>query len=173
MHGPWWFSSGGGRFDLSPPHGTCYLAATEATAAREVIGPSFVLSGRVPSSLVAGRVVSRLVVDEGLRCALLTSSRTAAFGAVGAELSAAVTYRVSGAWAYALFSAGFGGVWYSPRFSGPDSRALALFGEAGEAARPRDPSARPLAAVVAEMPDVHVLPVPERLGELRVLDEPR
>ncbi|WP_305091850.1 RES domain-containing protein [Prescottella sp. R16] len=36
---PWWFaSSGGGRFDLALPRGTCYLALDEATAIRETVG---------------------------------------------------------------------------------------------------------------------------------------
>ena len=37
-NGPWWFSSdGGGRFDLTPPRGTCYLAYDELTVANDGI----------------------------------------------------------------------------------------------------------------------------------------
>ena len=39
-NGPWWFScSMAGRFDLSEPRGTCYLATDELTAVLEVFGP--------------------------------------------------------------------------------------------------------------------------------------
>ncbi|ABG99767.1 hypothetical protein RHA1_ro08723 (plasmid) [Rhodococcus jostii RHA1] len=45
-NGPWWFSSsGGGRFDLSAPRGTCYVAFDEATAIRETVGRRWPRSG--------------------------------------------------------------------------------------------------------------------------------
>ncbi|HEY3140297.1 MAG TPA: hypothetical protein VGJ86_04170, partial [Acidimicrobiales bacterium] len=47
----WWFSSdGSGRFDLAPPHGTCYLATDPIGALREASR-----GGPVSSTWVAQR----------------------------------------------------------------------------------------------------------------------
>ena len=54
--GPWWFSSSGGRFDLPPPRGTCYLADDEVVAVLESFG------GLVPGPTVAAADVARRVV---------------------------------------------------------------------------------------------------------------
>ena len=60
-HGPWYFSSSmQGRFDLPELEGTCYLALTPAAAVREVLGSRLSQSRRIPQSLVAGRIISRL-----------------------------------------------------------------------------------------------------------------
>lgn len=171
-HGPWFFASGGGRFDLPSPRGTCYLAASPETAAREVVGPDLARSGRVPAPLVEGRVVSSLSLPQSARLARLTSSGALRFGVIGSELAAAVTYDLSQTWASAFASAGWAGLWYAPRFSGAHARAVALFGDAGAQDWPPDPAPTPLAEVVAGMLDLHVIRTPTQLSELTVLDEP-
>lgn len=129
---PYWFSSdGGGRFDLSPPLGTCYLASNQHTAAREVVGPALAHNRYIPSSLVFERVVSELHLPDPVRAAMTTSKKALLFGCVGMELSATSDYDLTQAWAAAFSKAGFTGVWYQPRFSPPRGRALALFGAAG------------------------------------------
>lgn len=64
-HEPWFFASDGhGRFNLSEPMGTCYLASSDDVAARESIGPDSARSGVVAATFLSGRVVSSLTLPE-------------------------------------------------------------------------------------------------------------
>jgi len=146
--GPWWFSSdGSGRFDLSPPHGTCYLASDPEAAVRERWGEELLALGFVPRGLAEGTHLSELRVPVGGRVADFCAGDAADFG-VTREISTTGRYDISQAWAEALGPLGIGlhGVRYQPRLS-TDSRswALGLFGAAGTANWPGDP--RPLGGI--------------------------
>lgn len=167
--GPWWFGSdGSGRFDLPAPGGTCYLALDPESAVRERLGP--VLGGRtaLPESTLAEVVVSSLAVPRQRRVADLQSRRAAAFG-VTRELETMVPYAVPQAWARALARARYEGVRYGPRFTPGPASAVALFGEAGAAAWPIDPSPQPAPEVVAGL---RLWPTPRRT-DLTVVKPPR
>ncbi|WP_460458725.1 RES domain-containing protein [Angustibacter peucedani] len=171
--GPWWFSSGGGRFDLSAPRGTCYLASSAAAAVRERLGPVLSSRAAVPSSTLDGVVVSRLAVGvpgdpRELRWANLRVAAAAEHG-VTRELESMTPYDVPSRWARAFDAAGLDGVRYGPRFSPGSASAHALFGDAGEdARRVPDPEPTP-AAEVAGVPAVVEVP---RRRDLKVIAPP-
>ncbi|MFC6005939.1 RES family NAD+ phosphorylase [Angustibacter luteus] len=172
--GPWWFASGGGRFDLVEPRGTCYLATTASAALRERLGPVLARRATVPASTLDGVVVSTLrpgaaSSSELLRLANLRSSRAAEFG-VTRELESMTPYDVPRRWASAFDAAGWGGIRYGPRFSPGGASAIALFGPAGEDAnRPVDPE--PVAADgLTRAPATVSLP---QRAELTVIAPPR
>ena len=167
--GPWWFASGGaGRFDLPLPRGTCYLADSAVVAVRERLGT--VLGGRavVPASLLDGVVVSALRLPQERRLADVEARGATAFG-VTRELETMVPYAVPQAWAAAFDEAGLGGVAYGPRFTTGDAVSSAVFGPAGVADWPVDPS--PVAAV--DVPGAPVGLDPPRRWNLTVVRPPR
>ena len=129
--GPWWFSSdGAGRFDLVPPRGTCYLADDDLGALLEVLGPV-----RVVSSSWAKRFsVWQLALPDQCRAADTTVRAARGFG-VTAELATVTPYDMPQRWAAAFSAAGYQGVRYRVRHDPGGSRALALFGAAGERTR--------------------------------------
>jgi hypothetical protein len=137
---PWWFASGPhGRFDLDEPRGTCYLAATPETAARERWGRALVAQQVVMASDADATVVSALRVPRRSSLADARSARAIMFG-VTREISTLVPYDVPRSWAAAFDAAGAQGVRYDARFStAPKAVAYALFGAAGHADWPVDP----------------------------------
>jgi hypothetical protein len=166
---PWWFGSdGGGRFDLSRPRGTCYLASTAVAALRERLG--IVLGARpvVPASLLDDVVVSTLHLPIELELADVESLDATRFG-VTRELETMVPYAVPQAWAQAFDATGFGGVAYGPRFTTGDAVSYGIFGLAGEADWPVDPE--PIAA--ATVPGAPVAVEPPRRWDLSVVKPPR
>lgn len=168
--GPWWFGSdGGGRFDLGPPRGTCYLADTPLVAVRERLGIVLGPQRRVAAAVLDGVVVSRLGLVAAISVANLRSTRAGGFGVLN-ELSTMVPYDVPQAWARALGAAGFDGVRYPARFSTGRAGSIALFGLGGDRSSwPRDPGSVPAA-------DVQGAPVRRpspRLRELTVVRTPR
>jgi hypothetical protein len=170
--GPWWFASGGGRFDLVEPRGTCYLATSPASALRERLGPVLARRATVPASTLEGVVVSTLrtgaTTSAPLRLANLRASRAAEFG-VTRELESMTPYEVPRRWASAFDAGGWAGIRYGPRFSPGGASAIALFGPAGEDThRPVDPE--PTAA--ARVPHGPVsISLPQR-AELSVIAPP-
>lgn len=129
---PWWFdSSGAGRFDLTSPRGTCYLATEDVVALVEVIGGD-VRDGVVARSFVEARRLRELRVPFAHRLALLAARGARRFG-VTAEIHTVVPYDLPQRWAAALDAAGFDGVAYRARHD-PSGRgtSVALFGRAGE-----------------------------------------
>lgn len=168
-HGPWWFSSdGGGRFDLPPPHGTCYLATNPAVAVRERLGTVLGGSASVPASLLEGVVVSRLRLPVARRLANLQVARAADFG-VTRELETMVPYAVPHAWARALSAAGLEGLRYGPRFTPGAASSVALFGAEGAHDLPADPDPRPAGEVLGAPTPV---PAPRRM-DVTVVRPPR
>ena len=167
--GPWWFGNdGSGRFDLSPPRGTCYVALDPLSALRERLGPVLGGSQAVPEGLLEASVVSRLRLTAAREVADVQDGRAAPFG-VTRELESMVPYAVPQAWARALDEAGSGGVKYGPRFTPGDSSAVALFDAAGAADWPVDPDPLPAQQVPGAPTS---LPTPRR-ADLTVVRPPR
>lgn len=138
--GAWHFAShapgvvGEGRFDLTDPDGSCYLATTRRGAANECIGPEYFDRGWVDADLVAGRVLSELPLPHDVKAANMTSERAGDFRVTN-EIHSTGDYATTQAWAQTVYDAGYGGVHYELRFSTGSPRGLALFGPAG----PPDP----------------------------------
>jgi len=165
--GPWFFASDdGGRFNLSPPRGTCYLADTPAAAVRERLGQRIVVRHEVSFEAAAEMQVSAL--DAGGRYAHVSSAEAAGFEVTG-ELAAMTPYEVPRAWATEFDAAAFDGVAFAGRFS--LTTAWGLFGAAGpDDSRPID--ATPLSGVEAcALIGVTVLPKPPTtFAALRIVE---
>jgi RES domain len=165
--GPWWFSSdASGRFDLAPPRGTCYLADDEVGALLEVLGPVLV----VTPAWAARLSLWHLGLPDQCSAADTTVRAARGFG-VTAELASMTPYRLPQRWAAALAAAGHQGVRYRVRHDPAGSRALALFGAAGERRWPRGRRQRVAGAVLARLADetgIRVAPLPAAsdLGEI-------
>ena len=130
-YGPWWFSSdGAGRFDLAPPRGTCYLADDEMGALLEVFGPVAVVSADWAKRFS----IWQLALPDQCSAADTTVRAARGFG-VTAELATMTPYELPQRWAAAFAAAGYQGVRYRARHDPGGSRALALFGAAGERKR--------------------------------------
>jgi hypothetical protein len=134
--GAWWYShvhapgeDTGGRFDLTAPHGTCYLAAS--------------LDGALVEKLLRAR--TKVVVAERLHelfhatievrrtppTADLTSPRATGYG-VNAEIHTTLDYPLTRRWAQALRAAGWRALRHLLRGDNTGSTVgLALFGRAG------------------------------------------
>ncbi len=131
--GPWWFSSGPGRFDLDPPRGTCYLADDPLVALLESLGPA--LTGPVlAAAVVADRQLWHVELPEHCDAADTTTRRARGFG-MTAEVGAVTPYELPRRWARDLAAAGFDGLRYRARHDPAGGRCLALFGVAGERRR--------------------------------------
>lgn len=131
---PWWFSSdGSGRFDLSSPRGTCYLAEDPLAALLEVARGLTILS----DAFLAERRLFTTTLASELRVADLTAPAAYAFG-VTAELSATSDYVEPHRRAAMLHAAGFDGVRYHVRHDPTGAQiGVGWFGAAGDlAARP-------------------------------------
>ncbi len=127
---PWWFgSSGAGRFDLSEPDGTCYLAGDVVAALLEVIGPDRE-GGFVTTEHFATRRLFELRVPETRHLADLASTRAAALG-VTLEIHTTVPYDLPQQWAERLRAEGFDGLRYLLRHDPAGEDGFALFGPAG------------------------------------------
>ncbi len=143
--GPWWFSSAhatvsDGRFDLSGPSGTCYVAATADSAARERWGAHLNRLRSITGAMADDTSVSALRVPGPLRLADTCASKAANYG-VTREIGTVTPYALPQRWAAALHVLGCGGIRYLSRFStGPRDLAYALFGDAGSRSWPDDPS---------------------------------
>lgn len=133
---PWWFASraesGGGRFDLPAPAGTCYLAEDPLGAFVEVFRETALVAQRD----VDRRRLSVFTVAAPIRLADCTARGARAFG-VTAAIHADPAYDLPGRWAVAFAGAGFDGVRYLVSHD-PSARlvGVALFGRAGPAEWP-------------------------------------
>lgn len=157
----------GGRFDLNPPRGTCYLGFDELTAIRETVGEALAKNGVISDDFATERQLSTLTVPGDHQLADTCTDEAADFG-LTRELASMTPYAVPQEWA-AAFDAHFGGIRYQTRFTtGPNPNAVGLFGDAGEASWPIDPSPEPFVAaarrcgfIVASPPRaVHIVPPP-------------
>lgn len=167
-NGPWWFaSSGGGRFDLTPPRGTCYLGYDELTAIRETVGAPLAATGVISAAFASKRQLSVLAVPHDHHLADTSSEDAANYG-MTRELVSMTPYAVPHEWA-STFDATFDGIQYQTRFTtGPNPNAVALFADAGEQPWPVDPDPEPLTTAarrhgftVASPPrSVRIVPTP-------------
>lgn len=165
-NGPWWFShDGSGRFDLSPPHGTCYLASHVGAAVHERLGETLVKAGMISGTEADQMKVSALPLTEAVADA--TVQRATRFG-VTREIGTVVPYDLPQRWAARLHAAGHDGLRYWPRFStSPAFRAVALFGPAGaDATRPPDPAPL-LGRAAARKAGITVIDLPRALPTMR------
>jgi hypothetical protein len=128
---PWWFNSScKQRFDLPPPHGTCYLAEWPLGSFVEVFREPRV----VARADIDARALSRVRLPRSVSVADATSRRARRFG-ITLEIGVSDDYELTQAWARALFKEGFGGIRYRLRHDPAGSLVgIALFGNAGEAA---------------------------------------
>ncbi|MBB2997638.1 hypothetical protein E9229_003910 [Paeniglutamicibacter cryotolerans] len=159
----------GGRFDIREPHGTCYVANTDETAVREIVGPDFIRSGIINDAFVSDRVVSQVTLHKSIKAAKLTDPLVFQFRVTN-ELSNMDNYTIPQAWAAAFHTSGFKGIWYQPRFSAGKSRALAMFGPTGPAKHGYE-TGREMRDVVDEMLDLSVVTT-QGLDQYEVLDKP-
>jgi RES domain-containing protein len=141
-HGPWWFSSAGGRFDLPPPRGTCYLADDPAVAVLEAFG-GLVPGQSVAAADVASRQLWALELPDQCDAADTTVRAARRFG-VTAEIGTVTPFEEPQRWAAAWAAAGLDGIRSRARHDPGGGRALALFGAAGERRRWRKGHPQPL-----------------------------
>lgn len=130
---PWWFSSdGSGRFDLSSPRGTCYLAEDPLGSFVEI----FRDVGAVDQADINERRLSPLSVPQSVALADCTSSRARSFG-LTAGIHSTEDYAKTQRWARAFAHHAYGGVRYLVSHD-PSQRlvGVALFGDAGQRAWP-------------------------------------
>lgn len=129
-HLPWWFSSdGSGRFDLTVPSGTCYLAEEPLGAFVEVFRDTNVIDEADVTERLLATVVLPDVTQPLADCTL---SAARGFGVTGA-IHTTDDYDVTQTWARAFARAGFSGIRY---FGAHDPSqnvvSVAYFGRAGE-----------------------------------------
>lgn len=140
-NGPWWFASdNGGRFNLDPPEGTCYLASDEETALRERLGADMDANGMVGHEWAEETVVSKLAVQRGGSLANTCHKDGPKFG-LTREIATCTgnRYSLTRRWARKFHSAGIRGVLYESRFTTvSEPNAYALFDGAGPKAWPKD-----------------------------------
>lgn len=168
--GTWWFSSTsegqpGGRFDLSAPHGTCYLAETLDGALVEKLlrtRTKVVVAERL-AEVFHARVTVRMLPH----CADVAAPRAAGFG-INAEIHTTLNDVTTRRWAAALRRAGWRSLRYLLRGDPAGlSAGRALFGRAGLHRRAPDgmttqvvPLDRDHAERLLADRGVHVRPIP-------------
>lgn len=143
---PWWFSWDG-RFALTAPAGTCYLADDPLIGVLEVLSHGTVDGMVVSEAFLAERRIRRLPLPAPARFADATDGRGRGFG-VTREIHDVPDYSLPQAWAAAWRAHAFHGVRYlatsyqppagAPPWRGPGAQgpgAWALFGQAGERRR--------------------------------------
>lgn len=133
--GAWYFSGtqpgalSAGRFDLTTPRGTCYLAGSAAIAAREAVGRELISSRRVAEPTIHARVVT--TVDVELDDLADTTSPDSARHGMTNEIGTVEDYDLSASWAARFDEAGMRGLLYNARFTPGPAPAFAVFGDAG------------------------------------------
>lgn len=129
-NGPWWFSSGlTGRFDLTTPDGTCYVALKATTALLEALR---FRHSPIDFSDIKNRRIWKLQLPKDFKLAKLTVSGAFGFG-VTKTVSAGDSYSTSQKLAATLFAADFEGVFYIARHPPNEGHfSIALFDKEGE-----------------------------------------
>ncbi|MGH9184407.1 MAG: RES family NAD+ phosphorylase [Acidimicrobiales bacterium] len=152
----WWFSSdGSGRFDLSPPDGTCYFATDEYAALREAsrLGP-------VTPAWAAARQLREVDPPDPNARLAATTRKAAGDHGVTTEIATLVPYDLTRRWAAAFRRSGFDGIRHQLRH---DQRArpsgVSWFGPAGIGAH-RDGTSTALTPDKMERAGVDVVPPP-------------
>lgn len=165
--GAWWFASDtGGRFNLDPPNGTCYLAVDEETALRERLGPT---TGVVSYGWADETRVSTLQVHRGGRVANTCDQQAALYG-MTREIATYTgrRYRLTRMWANKFHEHGLRGVLYESRFTTvARANSFALFDTEGAKSWPEDPD--PATGVDACRRAGLTVETPPTIGTLRIL----
>lgn len=127
-HGPWYFDSSRlGRYNLTAPYGTLYVASTKRGALGERIGPDFDVENGVHPSLLKNRYLSTLTIPFTVKSADFDCDEALMFG-VNASIATMTSYNVPQSWAQHLFQAGFGGLLAPLKYTGGRAKSLAVFG---------------------------------------------
>lgn len=172
-YGPWYFSSdGGGRFDLKPPHGTCYASNDTEAALRERLGESFVAQRRVSAAVADGFAVTEIMIPPDMSpSALLSGKRAQNYGVIG-ELDSMDDYSIPQEWARAFHAESIPALRYRGRFSHTFGDACwALFGPAGPASH--STGAQFTGREACDAAEIRVMPAPPTSAALlRVVDPP-
>lgn len=171
-NGPWWFGSSlAGRFDLSEPDGTCYLAADEIAALLELLAVDR-KGALVPSAFFEEHRICELRGPEEMTLSDLTSRRASGFG-ITAEVGTITPYDRPQAWAARLHQAGFQGLVYWLRHDPSRAEGIALFGPHGERKRwKRGRELRISSDLIDRLREecgIEIVPIPNR-NELRIIE---
>ncbi len=133
----WWFASSspgpsGGRFDLSPPNGSCYTATSLAGAIVEAFQEHWGAGSVLPATALASRVVSSVTVPRGVEPAANLSDRRCLTAGVIAGLWVERDRAVTRRWAAELHGAGHQAIHHGIQHDpGGRLRAVTLFDAAG------------------------------------------
>lgn len=133
----WWFASSapgpsGGRFDLAPPHGSCYTASSLAGAVVEAFQEHWGAGSLLPATALARRVVSSVTVPATAPPAATLSHRRCLAAGVTAALWADRDRTVTKRWAAELHGAGHQAIHHGIQHDpGGRLRAVTLFDTAG------------------------------------------
>lgn len=134
----------------------------------ELVGPSFVRHGWVPSDLLMERVVSGLTLPGPVRASDCARTEARAWRMTN-ELTTTSDYSLTQAWARVFRRDGFGGVFGSLRFSPGRARGLALFGPSGAPDPTWDGDTTPI-QVEKVVRDLRIPVVgPPRLGDVSIV----
>lgn len=127
---PWWFSHDmSGRFDLTNPAGTCYVAESRLGAFIE----AFKEINDLLDADIAERRISIVHVPRSMILADCTSKKIRGFGITG-SIHSREEYELPQKWAAAFAGAGFEGVRYKVSHDPSMSMiGIAVFGSAGSA----------------------------------------
>ena len=133
---PWWFASlydpreACGRFDLSAPMGTCYLATRPEAALLEAL--QMHLTNLPAAELEVRRIAEVRAPDDAPRAAMLTAESVAGDFGITAAIWAGLERRLTQRWAGAIRRDGwwavYAGIAHDPR---GQLRAVALFDQHG------------------------------------------
>lgn len=116
-----------GRFDLSAPDGTCYVAESVEVATRERLAGQYLAQGVISHAAASVFAVSTTTLPVG-KYAEVTDPVAVDYG-VNSELSTTAEYGVTHAWANVFRAALHGGIHYVARFSTSSApNAYAVFG---------------------------------------------
>ena len=120
-----------GRFDLTAPAGTMYVADSLRVAVRERLG-SVVSETQAVYRAEAETMKVAAILTPWHMCADIESGIASSFEVTG-ELHSMTPYDIPQSWAAVFFSAGHTGIHYGARFSPGNDKCWALFGPAGPA----------------------------------------
>lgn len=113
----------GGRFDLRPPNGSCYLATTTTTAVLETLQDFS--GGLVPASALRARSISTVTVPAGAPPAANLVARASAGAGVSVALWADGDRSLTQRWAEELHAAGWQALYHGASH-GPTGRGRSV-----------------------------------------------
>jgi hypothetical protein len=161
-----------GRFDLSEPEGTCYVASDAIAALLEVVGADR-MGGILPREFLEVRRLLELRLPREHSLSDLTVRKASRFG-ITAEIGTLVPYELPQRWAAKLRQAGSEGMVYRVRHDPAGAEGFALFGSHGERMDWKQGREHPISErLIRRLGDetgLSVVPIP-RSNQLRILEE--